>query len=123
MRLSTRNTTLAAWIDPHGRELSYRHNRELVGCCHDVRVRRDPDSGRVTIYGTPVLVGPNEDRELAARLVAEERACDQDLSVIQRQRKAKEANPLDTKIEELAQPVKRFPRRGAPGSPRTSCTS
>jgi hypothetical protein len=110
MRLSTKNTKLAAWVDPHGAELFYRHKSgNIVGCCYDVHLRRDPDNGRVTMYGSPVFVGPSDDRELATRLAAEERACEQELAVIQRQRKAKASNPLDAKIEELALLVKKVP--------------
>lgn len=110
MRLSTKNTKLAAWIDPHGTELLYRYKSgKIVGCCYDVQIRRDPDSDRITMYGKPVFVGPSDNRELATRLAAEERAHEQELAVIQRQRKAKERNPLDTQIEELAQLVKKVP--------------
>jgi hypothetical protein len=110
MRLSTKDAKLALWIDPTGNELLYGHKAgRIVGCWYEVRIRREADSGRTTMYGEPRFIGRSDDHELATRLAAEERADEQALVVIQQMRKAKANNPLDAKIDELAELIKKVP--------------
>lgn len=110
MRLSNKDTKLSAWIDPNGTELLYPHRAgRIVGCWYEVRVRRDADSAHTTMYGEPRFIGQSHDRELITRLAAEERADEQALAIIQRQRKAKQDNPLDATIDELVELIRNVP--------------
>lgn len=109
MRLSTKDTRLGAWVEPSGKTLHFKHKSGfIVGCEYEVRVRRDDDGG-TSMIGAPRFLGRSEDTDLARRLAAEERAYEQDLAVIQRERKAKEANPFDEAIDEVARHIRHLP--------------